>query len=154
SLEDAQVNVVQRMLARHHRLLGPEDMRRAAREDPGVVAPSVLFRHRRELEPPEAGEGFARVGFVPFRPEPRAGFEGRGLLLWYDGIVWSSRSGARTPISPDDMEISVAWRDVVRRHLDEGWTVLGLSWQPEAARGTRTAEQVEALFARAHQILG
>ena len=66
SLEDAQVNVVQRMIARHGRLLDPEEMRRASRDDPGVIAPGVLFRHRRELEPPELSEGFPRIDPGPF----------------------------------------------------------------------------------------
>ena len=87
SLEEAQVNVVQRMIARHGRLLGPDEMRRASRDDPGVIAPGVLFRHRRELEPPEASEGFTRVDAVPFVRQPRAGYEGRAVVFWYDGVV-------------------------------------------------------------------
>jgi aryl-alcohol dehydrogenase-like predicted oxidoreductase/histidinol phosphatase-like enzyme len=154
SLEDAQVNVVQRMLGRYGRLLGPEELRRAARDDPGVIAPGVLFRHRRELEPPDEAEGFSRVELVPFRRAPRPGFDRRALLLWYDGTVWASASGARTPRSPEDVVVAPGWGDLVRRHRDQGWTVLGLSWQPEVASGERTPEGVEAVFARAHDLLG
>jgi histidinol phosphatase-like enzyme len=114
----------------------------------------VLFRHRRELEPPETGEGFSRIDVEPFRRSPRPGLDGRGLLLWYDGIVWTSRAGARTPRSPEDVAVAPGWREVVRRHRAEGWIVLGLSWQPEVARGMMTAADVEAVFARAHEALG
>ena len=71
-LRDAQVNVVLRMLARHGRLLGPEEMRRPG--DPGAFPPQVLFRSFRALEPPSADEGFAALESVHFErraPERR-----------------------------------------------------------------------------------
>jgi len=153
SLEDAQVNVVQRMLARHGRLLGPEEMRAAAR-DPGVLAPGVLFRQRRELEPPAEDEGFSRIEAVPFRRERRAGFDGRALVFGYDGVARRSRSGARTPRAPGDVEVAPGWPDLLRRHREEGWIVAGLSWQPEVASGAMTDEETEAVFARTHELLG
>jgi aryl-alcohol dehydrogenase-like predicted oxidoreductase/predicted kinase/histidinol phosphatase-like enzyme len=154
SLEDAQVNVAQRLLARYGRLLGPEELQRAARDDPGALAPNVLYRHRRELEPPEPSEGFARVEAVPFQRRPRAGYDNRALIVWYDSVVRSSRSGARTPRSAGDVVVRPEWRDVLRRHRDEGYLVLGLSWQPEVASGAMAAEEVEAVFARTHELLG
>jgi aryl-alcohol dehydrogenase-like predicted oxidoreductase/histidinol phosphatase-like enzyme/predicted kinase len=154
SLEDAQVNVVQRMIARYDRLLGPEEMRRASRDDPGVIAPGVLFRHRRELEPPDTSEGFTRVDALPFVRRPRAGYDGRAVLFWYDGVVRTSRGGARTPSSPDDVALVAGAREALARYRDEGWRLCGLSWQPEVAEETRGADEVEAVFARTHELLG
>jgi aryl-alcohol dehydrogenase-like predicted oxidoreductase/histidinol phosphatase-like enzyme/predicted kinase len=154
SLEEAQVNVVQRMMARHGRLLGPDEMRRASRDDPGVIAPGVLFRHRRELEPPEPSEGFTRVDAVPFVRQPRAGYEGRAVVFWYDGVVRASRGGARSPRSPDDVAIVPGARDWLARHRDEGWRLCGVSWHPEVADETMGADEVEAVFARTHELLG
>jgi histidinol phosphatase-like enzyme/predicted kinase len=154
SLEDAQVNVVQRMLARHGRLLGPEEMKVAARRDPGVVAPAVLFRHRRELEPPALDEGFTRVDAVPFQRRPRPGFDRRALVFWYDGVVRRSLSGARTPRSPADVGLVPGARELLQRHAAEGRLLLGISWQPEVASGAVTAAEVEATFARTHELLG
>jgi histidinol phosphatase-like enzyme len=154
SLEDAQVNVVQRMIARHRRLLAPDEMKRASRDDPGLISPGVLFRHRRELEPPELAEGFTRVDAVPFVRQPRAGFEGRALIVWYDGVVRASRSGARTPRGPDDVVLRPGARELITRHRDEGWRLLGLSWQPEVAAGSMTPEEVAATFTRTHELLG
>ena len=153
SLEDAQVNVVQRMLARHGRLLGPEEMKAAARKDPGVVAPGVLFRHRRELEPPDVEEGFVRVDTMPFQRRPRPGFARRALLFWYDGVVRRSASGARTPVAPDDVVLLPGAREIVQRHRDEGRLLLGLSWQPEVANGTMATTEVDAVFRRTHELL-
>jgi histidinol phosphatase-like enzyme len=154
SLEDAQVNVVQRMITRHGRLLDPDEMRRASRDDPGVIAPGVLFRHRRELEPPELSEGFTRIDTVPFVRPPRPGFEGRAVLFWYDGVVRTSRTGARTPRSPDDVVLVPGAREVLARHRDEGWRLCGVSWHPEVAGETMRADEVEAVFARTHELLG
>src|SRR5688572_2056171 len=61
SLEDAQVNVVQRMFSRYGRLLEPGELKDASRKDPGALAPQVLYRHRREFEAPHESEGFARI---------------------------------------------------------------------------------------------
>ena len=154
SLEEAQVNVVQRMLARHGRLLGPEEMKRAARDDPGVIAPGVLFRHRRELGPPEPSEGFARVDVVPFVRQPRPDYDGRAVVFWYDGVVRTSRGGARTPLSPDDVALVPGAREWLARQRDEGWRLCGVSWHPEVASETMRAEDVEAVFSRTHELLG
>jgi len=154
SLEDAQVNVVQRMLSRHGRLLGPEELGRAARDDPGTLSPGALFRHRRQLEPPEASEGFVRIDAVGFQRRPRPGFDTRALIFWYDGVVRTSRSAARTPTSPDDVEVLPGRPEALRQHLDDGWLLLGVSWQPEIAGGAMSPADVGATFARTHQLLG
>jgi len=154
SLEDAQVNVVQRMLSKYGRLLEPEEMTRAARDDPSVLTPGALFRHRREQETPEGSEGFARIDAVAFARRRREDHHRRALIFWYDGVVRMSCSGARTPTSPGDVEVLPGAREAIRRHVDEGWLALGVSWQPEIARGERTAGEVGATFARTHELLG
>ena len=45
-------------------------------------------------------------------------------------------------------------REGVRRHLDLGWRVFGLSWHPEVAAGRVTSEDVEAGFQRTRELLG
>jgi aryl-alcohol dehydrogenase-like predicted oxidoreductase len=149
SLEDAQVNAVGRMLAKHGRLLEPGEMKRLSRRDPGAFAPQALFRHRRELEPPDVAEGFVRVDEVPFvrrRPEGRAG---RAILFWYDDVL-----RAPGPGSPGDVTPLPGRREALARYRAEGWILLGLSWHPEIAAGRRTIEQVEAIFERTHEMLG
>jgi len=139
SLEDAQVNVVQRMLSRYGRLLEPDELKDAARKDPGALAPQVLYRHRREFEAPHESEGFARIDIVPFRRRRPDDFRNRALIVWYDTVIDAALAGCR---------------DVIRRHADEGWIVLGLSWQPAVARGMLAPEAVAASFARASGLLG
>ncbi len=143
TLEEAQVNAVERLIARHGRLLDPDELRAAARSDPGAFAPRVQLRHQRELDPPVVGEGFTRIDEVSFArrrdPERRV----RAVLLWLDGVVRDGE-GAILP----------GRAEVLRRCRDEGWLLLGIAWHPEVARGMATPEQIEKGFARMQEDLG
>ena len=44
--------------------------------------------------------------------------------------------------------------DVLRRYQDDGWRLIGLSWQPEIADETMSRSDVEAGFARMRELLG
>jgi aryl-alcohol dehydrogenase-like predicted oxidoreductase/histidinol phosphatase-like enzyme len=139
-VEDAQVNAVTRMLGRYGRLLGPDEMRRAVKDDVGAFGPGVQFRYQRELEPPRADEGFSRVDVVPFerrRDESRAN---RAIVVWCDGVIAASRMTS----AADRIEPIAGRAGTLRRYADEGWRVLGIDWQPGIADGTVTAEQIEA----------
>jgi hypothetical protein len=149
SLEDAQVNAVERMLARYGRLLGPDEMASAARTDPGAFAPQALFRHRRELEPPDVSEGFARVDEVAFVRRPPEDRDAAAILFWCDGVL-----RAPAPASPDRVTVLPGRRETLERCLREGWTLLALSWHPEVSAGRHTADEVEAVFARTQELLG
>jgi aryl-alcohol dehydrogenase-like predicted oxidoreductase len=65
-LGQAQVNLVERLLARFGALPTPEDLRAAARREPGLLAPTQQMRALRELEPPSTDEGFAAVEVIEF----------------------------------------------------------------------------------------
>jgi aryl-alcohol dehydrogenase-like predicted oxidoreductase len=141
SVEDAQVNAVSRIIANHGRLLGPEEMkqavkrRAAAARDISAFAPGVQFRHQRELEPPDAEEGFSRIDVVPFERKQEETFTNRALIVWCDETLANQGS-------------------ILRRYRDEGWQLLGLAWRPEIDAGTQTREQIDAEFARIQDQLG
>ena len=65
-LAQAQVNLVERLLERFGHLPAPEELQALAKREPGVMAPTSQMRAFRELEPPYADEGFAKVEHVPF----------------------------------------------------------------------------------------
>ena len=134
-IEDAQVNAVSRIIANHGRLLGPEEMKQAVKRDISAFAPTVQFRHQRELEPPDPAEGFSRIDVVPFERTRDPSFINRALIVWCDDTLVD-----RGP--------------VLRRFRDEGWLLLGLAWRPEVEAGTMTREQVDADFARMQEQLG
>jgi aryl-alcohol dehydrogenase-like predicted oxidoreductase/histidinol phosphatase-like enzyme len=153
SLEDAQVNAVSRMLSRYGRLLEPDEIRKAARRDVAAFGPTAQFRCQRELEPPTLSEGFSRVDQMAFERRCDPSFTGRALILWCDGVLVRSRSGQRTPASAGDVEVIEGRADVLRRYQAEGWRLLGLSWQPAVADKTASPADVDAVFARMHELL-
>ncbi len=153
SLEEAQVNAVFRMLARHGRLLDPDEIQRAGRSDPGIFPPQVQFNYRSALEPPVAEEGFAEIVEVPFRRRRDPGWDRRALILELDGVV-RSKPGARAPVEPDGVEVLPGRSEVLRRHADDGWLLLGVAWQPEVEDGAATADDVEEGFEALRERLG
>jgi hypothetical protein len=143
SVEDAQVNAVSRIMANYGRLLGPEEMRQVVKRDISAFAPTVQFRHQRELEPPDPAEGFSRIDVVPFERKSNPAATNKALIVWCDGV----RSG-------DVAAHFQTRRDLLRRYRDDGWLILGLAWRPEVEGGTLTHEQVEAEFASLNERLG
>ncbi len=81
-------------------------------------------------------------------------YANRALVLWCDGVLRRSRSGQRTPSSADDVGVLPGRRDVLRRYHDDGWRLLGLSWQPEIAEDAVSPAQVDAGFVRMQELLG
>jgi len=154
SVEDAQVNAVQRIVSRYGRLLAPEELRTTSKRDVAAFGPAVQFRFQRELEPPDPAEGFSQIDVLPFERLRDATFSNKAVLLWCDGVLRRSRSGARTPSSADDVEVFAERGEVLRRYRDNGWRLLGLSWQPEIADKTMSVDQVHAGFERMQELLG
>jgi aryl-alcohol dehydrogenase-like predicted oxidoreductase/histidinol phosphatase-like enzyme len=148
SIEDAQVNAASRIVGRYGRLLTPDELRTIAKTDVAAFGPMVQFRFQRELEPPDAAEGFSRIEAVSFERVDPAPSAGRALIVWCDDILWRSRSGARTPSAADDVEVIAGRAAILKRYADSGWRVLGMSWQPEIAAGTRAAGDVASAIDR------
>ena len=135
-IDDAQTNAVWRMIARYGRLLEPEEIRQMSRRDPGVFAPGVLFRYQRELEPPEASEGFAEIEHVPFVRQLDPAWSNRAVIVRADGVLRRSRAGHRTPLSAGDLDVPA-----------EPGAVSGAS-QTRATRSSRLAGGRRSLRAR------
>lgn len=151
-LDQAQVNVVRRMLAAHGRLLEPDEIKALSRRDPTALPPRALFDYRAALEPAEAAEGFARideVGWDP-RPEPRSG---RALIVALDGVVRSSVAGHRAPRHPGDVAVDPGWAERLGALADAGWKLLGLAWHPEVASGEMSATDVASVGQRTTELV-
>ena len=144
SLEDAQVNAAWRIVSRYGRLPSSDEL----------LSPTAQFRYQRELEPPDPSEGFTHVEVMPFERRHDPSLTNRAVIVWCDGVLWRSRSGRRSPASPDDVEVFEGRADVLRRYEAEGWRLLGLSWQPEIADETVSPSQVNESLARMRALLG
>ena len=155
-LGDAQVNAVSRMIAKHGRLLPPEEMRRLSRSDPNSFAPAVQFRFRRELEAPRVEEGFTHVDVLPFARarDTTIAANGRAVICELDGVLRCSKSGARTPRDPDDVALLPGRVAALARWRAEGYVLAVTAWLPELADGTRTPETIAACLRRTEELLG
>jgi aryl-alcohol dehydrogenase-like predicted oxidoreductase/predicted kinase len=148
SLEDAQVNAATRMLAKYGRLLGPDEIRQTTKKDVNAFGPTVQFRYQRELEAPIEAEGFSQIDTIPFERRRDPSYTNRALVVWCDGVLRAGRS------SESALEIFTARGEVLRRYHTDGWTICGLSWQPEVAEHTMTIEQADMSFMRMQTALG
>jgi aryl-alcohol dehydrogenase-like predicted oxidoreductase len=145
TVEDAQVNAASRMIAKFGRLLGPEEIRQTVKHDVSAFGPGVQFRYQRELEPPHSSEGFSRIETIPFERAIDTSFTNRALIVWCDGVL--TRKGTMA-------DVIVERGAILSRHVQEGWRVLGLDWQPGIADGTVTIDEVDAAHALVQERLG
>ena len=154
TLEQAQTNAAWRIVSAHGTLPADAELEALRKHDTGAFLPGVQFRYVRELEPPEAAEGFSRIDVVPFERRVDPSFSGRALVIWCDGVLLQSRSGHRTPTDPDDVDVAADRAAVIRQYRDAGWRLLGLSWQPEIAEGQQSQAGARAIFTRMNERLG
>ena len=80
-LDQAQVNLVLRLLDHFGRLPSAEEIKAAARAQPGLMLPTSQMRAVRELEPPSVDEGFAAVDRVAFSRRLAARSRHAGVLI-------------------------------------------------------------------------
>ncbi len=144
SLEDAQVNAVERMVQKYGRLLSPEEMASVSRRDPNSFPPDAQFRFRQRLEPPRPEEGFVRIETLSFERKSRPERSGRALFFEYDGVLRAPR-----PARPEDVEILPHRREILSRYAAEGFRLLGVSYQPEIPE-----ETARACFQKTNELLG
>jgi histidinol phosphatase-like enzyme/predicted kinase len=153
TVEEAQTNAAWRIISRHGTLPGGAELEKLRKRDVMAFLPTVQFRFLRELEPPDVTEGFSRIDVVPFERRTDSAFVNRAVITWCDGVLVRSRSGGRSPMDPNDVEVRLDRAAILRRYRAEGWRLLGMSWQPDIAEGTQSCDGVRAVFERMNELL-
>lgn len=153
-LAEAQVNAARRLIRRYGELPTPERLRVLQKRDPQAFDPRALFRMQRTMEPPAEDEGFASIERVAFEREPEAGFDSQAVFVQLEGVLRESRKGDRAPLTVDDLAVRSACTPVLQRWRDEGYLLVGLSWQPALAEGLISEEDVRACFGATRSQLG
>jgi HAD superfamily hydrolase (TIGR01662 family) len=153
-IDEAYANVVLRILDRYGKLLGPEELKELGKDDPNLPPPGAMARWAASFEAPHEDEGFSVVEEVPFVRRADPGFTGKGLLLDVDGTLRKTKSGEIFPRDPEDVELLPGRREVLKRWVDEGYTLFFVSNQSGVASGSVSKEAVEAAFARTVDLLG
>lgn len=114
--EQAQINVVLRMLERFGRVIEPAELDELVKTEPAALAPRAVSRMARDLEPPVASEGFSEVEIVPFVREHRAG--PAALVVAFDALGES-----------DDVRAAALVARLIAAPADKPCLVYG--WRPE-----------------------
>jgi HAD superfamily hydrolase (TIGR01662 family) len=156
SIEDAQINVLNRMWDRYNDIFFSNDDIKAnpdAKKDPNIFPVAVLFKYRKEFEKPTTAEGFVAVEKVPFVRRPWPG-KNKALLLDYDGTLRTCKSGAIFPKDPDDVQSLPRRTEVLKRYVAQGYSLYGVSNQSGIGKGDLTRQQADACFKRTNDLLG
>jgi hypothetical protein len=111
-LDQAQVNLVLRLLELSGSLPDPEQLRVLARREPGVMAPTSQMRSLRELEPPSLDEGFDAVEHVEFVREPPAVPDGGqgGVVIAAAALEHAGLLRAIEETAPRAPALIIDWR--------------------------------------------
>ena len=137
TVDDAQVNAVTRLITRYGKLPDESELAVLRKTDVAAFPPTVLFRYQRELEAPEASEGFSRIDVLPFERRQDPAHVNRAVIVWCD----------------DATELA-SHAPALRAYQNEGWKLCLLSWQPSIADGKRTYADVRAVFSAAIERAG
>lgn len=86
-LGDAQVNAIDRMLARHGRLLDAEGIASVSKSDPNAFLPTAQHNYLRELEPVTIEEGFLSIETVSFERRPVEGHLSAGRVVAIEAMA-------------------------------------------------------------------
>jgi len=143
TIEDAQVNVVCRLIKHFGHFPTDEEIKKA--KHPNVFPPAVLYKYRKEYEAPKMDEGFDRVEQFAFKRLPWTGTN-KALLLDFDGTLRDCPSGNKFPIDPKDIRIKPRVVEVLTKFKAAGFLLLGVSNQSGIAKGDLTQERAEECF--------
>jgi aryl-alcohol dehydrogenase-like predicted oxidoreductase/predicted kinase len=102
-LNEAQVNLVERLLDRFGALPTPEELRAHARREAGLLTPTAQMRALRELEPPTRDEGLASIERRPFARDRDTRPAGAGVFVAAAVLrepAWSRLAAAADPGAP------------------------------------------------------
>lgn len=151
---EARTNIVLRNLERYGRLLGPEDFKELAKQDPNLPPPAALQRWMDTLEPPDMEEGFSALDELTFSRRWPTGFTAKGLLLDVDGTIRQTLSGEIYPRTPQDIEILPNRQAVLQRWIEAGYQLFFVSNQSGIASNQLSREAAQACFDRTVELLG
>ncbi|MFO0750109.1 MAG: HAD-IIIA family hydrolase [Myxococcota bacterium] len=152
-LEEARWNACLRMIERHGRLLGPDEIKVASKLEANTIPPRAQHHWLETFEPPSTSEGLERIERRAFVRAPSPDTK-KGLLLDVDGALRRTRSGELYPRTPEDVELLPGRREALERWLAHGWRIFFTSNQSGIHSGRVRTDMVDRAFARTIELLG
>lgn len=150
SLEDAQYNVIERMIKLRGKVLSPEEIKKDS--SPNIFPPHVLYSYRKKFEEPTMLEGFTSITKIPFVRKMEWNYSAPALFFDFDGTIRKTKSGELYPRTPDDIEILPGRREKLLKYKDE-YRLIGISNQSGVHKGTLTEEACRACFDKTIEML-
>lgn len=155
SIEDAQFNACARMMEQRGKILSPEEMK--AEKSPNLFPPVVLFKYKKEFQPPDVLEGFHVVYKKEFERKFPKAWTNKAVILDYDGTLRISKNGNKWPVDVSDVAPPPNFRGLCSALEDfknDGYRLLGATNQSIIAKGTMTAQQVIACIEETNRMVG
>ena len=148
--EEALFNAAWRMIDKCGRLLSPEEIAAASREDPNLFPPRAVFAFSQRYEAPRVEE-FDALERVPFVRRPSG--RNKAVILDLDGTVRTSRP-APFPRRPEEVRLMPDRREVLQRHVDDGFLLCAVTNQAGVALGQLSEQDVLDCIERTKELLG
>lgn len=152
SVEDAQFNAAQRMIKQHGKLLSLEEIKKS--NDPNTFPVSVLFSYFKKFEMPETSEGFSTVETIKFVRRADSAYCNKALILDYDSTLRVTKSGAKYPVHPEDIEILPNRSVKLKEYKEQGFLLLGASNQSGIEKRILSEDMVHSCFQKTNSLLG
>ncbi len=161
SLEDCQIRHLTRMYKTHNIIFQTgKAVTVEQKKDPHIFPPAVLFKARKELEPPTNDEGFDEIITIKVaRPilNPRV-YQGKALFLDIDGTVRQTEHlPNKYPIKPEEVELlhsKELMRALLEKYREQGYQLIGVSNQSGITKGTISEKDAKACFDKTRELLG
>ena len=117
-----------------------------------IPAPA-MYAAKNEFVPPTTFEGFDSIEIVDFvRVMPKE-YTNKALILDYDGTLRVTKSGAKYPSHPDDVQVLPGVAKKLREYKDQGYLLLGASNQSFVGKGTLPESVCIDCFEKANKLL-
>lgn len=153
SIEDAQINVLQRMFRKYGRIyFTAAEMKKVG--DPGVFPVAVLFRYRKEFEKPVNTEGFDSVETVRFLRQYPVDYTAKAVIFDYDGTLRESAGEHPYPVDPSEIKIIPGRKEQIAGLIADGYLILGASNQSGIAKGILSEDAARVCFEATNKALG
>lgn len=152
TLEDAQLNACLRMMKKHG--VVPDLKQMASFCDPNTFPVAVIYKYRKEFQPPSIKEGFDQVIKVPFVRTWGKEYVNKAIICDYDGTLRLCRDGSKFPSDPKNVKVLPNRAEVLKAWKAKGYHILGASNQSGIDKGQLTKAQAEACFQETNRQLG
>jgi HAD superfamily hydrolase (TIGR01662 family) len=155
SIEDAQINALNRCFHKHGKVLQHADEMKGL-NDPNTFPVAVLFVYRKNFEKPDKTEGFSTIEKVEFVRNYDPAYTNSAIIFDYDGTLRDVPTSAKFkfPSKVEEVEILAGRKQKLASVVKKYDHILGISNQSGIAKKQVTREAAIACFEKTNELLG